>query len=104
MNSPMWTAVLGTGLILMSFLDGWRDSLIQRKSNVGWWTYHLVKWASFYPPLVLIGVTFLDRKTWIPVSVGAILAWQAGAAMGGDSYESMWTRMAKTVFGRKDSV
>ncbi len=37
-----------TLLLLISITDALRDRWIYRRSEVGWWRWHLVKWFSFF--------------------------------------------------------
>jgi len=77
-----WAAI--ALLLTVSLLDGMRDALFGRTD---WWTWHLVKWAAFYPPLVWITIRELGMKWWIlTIGFGAWLTWQAGLILAGSPW------------------
>ena len=88
--------LVGALVTAVSLLDGWRDTLIRRPPAVSWWRYHLVKWAGFYPPLILLTLYFVRWQLWAPLAILSWIAWQIGAGvLGGKQWESMWIRWLK---------
>jgi hypothetical protein len=114
-------------ILLTSFLDPIAQVLLQGRyaGTVDWWTFHLVKWGAFYPPLVYIVLReFWIRKwiikdadfkcfgnkvsifkakpdwinilLWIPlITAASWLTWQAGMWVSGAGWESWIVRLLK---------
>lgn len=75
-------------IIIVSALDALRDAWYGQKDFRTW---HLVKWAAFYPPLIVLLVTFVDWHWWVPVVVAAWIAWRIGAVVvGKKGWKSFW--------------
>ena len=47
--------------VVISGLDAARDCLVGR---VDYWTWHLIKWGAFYPPLAIILWVHVKRRFW----------------------------------------
>ena len=58
-------------ICMVSYLDGVRDANVARKAP--WWSWHLVKWVSFYLPLVWI--LYLIRINVWHIPILAFVAW-----------------------------
>ena len=96
-------------IFLVSFMDGWRDSLIKRRSDVPWIRYHLVKWMAFYPPLIALWVWML-KSTNLPFAMQVVItciwaflfwaAWQLGARVSGEPTYHSWI---STLFSKRNS-
>ena len=96
-------------IVLLSCLDGMRDGMIKRREDVGWWQYHLIKWMSFYPPLVLIWCLTLSRTgghhaiiSTLMLMVLSWIAWQVGAHLTGPSYTSWLFTILGNILHSKD--
>ena len=87
------------GILSSCYLDGWRDTMVRRPAEVSWNKYHYVKWASFYPPLVIVTAYLVWKPLWLPLVVGSWYAWQAGKRRGGKSWDSHWLKKLKVAFG-----
>lgn len=93
---------LGALLLWASFFDAVRDCVYGQ----GCWTYHLVKWGGWYPPLVALlwwGWPLWDRSMsgrrwmpwnlaiWVALAVAAKIAWKVGAIAGGQpEWGGLW--------------
>ena len=60
-------------LVSMSALDCLRDT---RPFGSEWWPVHLIKWASFYPPLAIIWYRsqWHGRSRWVALAA-VIISW-----------------------------
>jgi len=54
--------------------DAYRDSWVHRKPEIGWLRWHLVKWISFYSPLVLLSFFYFREGGFTVVMVVVFLA------------------------------
>lgn len=63
--------------LLSAFFDGVRDANVVRRAH--WWQWHVVKWLSFYPPLILLLVLGgIELWYWIPLAAVSWVVWQIG--------------------------
>lgn len=78
--------------LLASVFDALRDAWIKE----GWWKRHIVKWLSFYPPLIFIIAVHVPWIYWAPVAVAAWVVWRLSVKhIGGKNWESHWFRHIK---------
>lgn len=61
--------------LISSFFDGIRDNNVIRKTFVPWWPWHIVKWTSFFPPLVFLIVYFTPVAWWSVIAILAYFLW-----------------------------
>lgn len=62
-------------IFIAAGFDSWRDALINRKGNVGYWAFHLVKWVAYYSTLIPLVLEHLLNWLLLPVVIGATLVW-----------------------------
>lgn len=75
-------------ILLSSAFDALRDAWMKTE---GWWKRHIVKWISFYTPLIFIMVTNISWIYWIPVTLSAWIVWRLSVQyIGGKKWTSMW--------------
>ena len=74
--------------------DALRDTL----STTNFWLWHTIKWAAFYPPLILILLLLINRRLWIPFTAAAALLWQLTHHLAGGQWPSIWTSWISSIF------
>lgn len=102
-------------ILVSCFFDPIRDATY---GKVSWWEWHAYKWIAFYTPLVYIVLrewwpwqmwtlrtypefyAFRWKFVWyiVGIAIAAWLTWQAGMAVSGAGWESMWVRLIKGWF------
>jgi hypothetical protein len=56
--------------------DAYRDSWVHRKPEIGWLRWHLVKWVSFFSPLILLSYFYfrIGGLTRLAIAIFLIFA------------------------------
>ena len=49
--------------------DAYRDSWVHRHPNIGWLRWHLVKWISFFSPLILLSYFYFLKGGFTAVTI-----------------------------------
>lgn len=66
-------SVLNVVILFIIFIsvvfDAYRDSWIHRKPNISWLRWHLVKWVSFFSPLILLSYFYFVKGGFTVVTV-----------------------------------
>lgn len=77
-------------IFLVSFFDALRDAWMKKES---WWKRHIVKWVSFYSPLVFITIVHVSWQLWLPVTVMSWIIWRLSVRfVGGQNWPTHWSR------------
>ena len=101
-------------ILVATFCDPIRDALY---GKADWWTWHICKWAAFYPPLVYIVLSewtpfpvwkyWAHRGYWfawsywvyiILITLAAQLAWYAGLYAAGWPWTPLTIQWLKGLF------
>jgi len=59
--SVLGIVILATIFISVVF-DAYRDSWVHRKPSISWLRWHLVKWISFFSPLILLSYFYFREE------------------------------------------
>ncbi len=61
-------------ILWVVFFDALRDAWI---GKVGWWQWHLTKWAAFFPPLAYISLIAWEWWEVVGVALLSLVVWRA---------------------------
>lgn len=64
-------------LLIIPPLDAARDAWLDaRHTHVSWWTWHLVKWMAFYPPLFALGFAYFVWQEMAFLAFIGLVSWR----------------------------
>ena len=75
MNKKDKDIICACFLLLAVVCDAVRDAFVTRQAE--WWTWHIIKWISFYTPYVIILLRWKEHEgklAWIGIAVFAFIS------------------------------